>query len=399
MTDLSSPVLDENSPLTAVGSSTAQRIFLSAGEASGDAYAAALVGEIRAVCASRSIEEPRFEGVAGKKLWRSRVEVVADSSNWGALGIVEAIKVGPRVIVGFNAAKRAIRRGKPGLFVPIDYGFFNIRLCKVAKAAGWKVLYFIPPGSWRRDKQGADLPTLTDVVVTPFSWSADLLNNMGADARWFGHPLKQMILQAPTKFAFGAEPRDSIAILPGSRSHEIQHNLQPIAAALALDPELQMPVEFALATTADPDVLEGYWREYAPLRVNDLAFADNTYGILRRGRAGIICSGTATLEAALCGCPCVVVYRGGKLMELEYRIRKPKFDYISLPNILLNSAVVPELIQWDATPQRIRTELDDLLGDTPTRQRQLDAFKELSEILGASDALTKTAELALTMNQ
>ncbi len=398
MEGLSLPELDRPSIRTAIGASAAQRIFFSSGEASGDAYAAALIAEIRARCQARGIEEPRFEGIGGKKLWRSRADVVADSSKWGALGIVEAVKVGPRVILGFNAAKSALRRGKPGLFIPIDYGFFNVRLSKVAKEAGWKVLYFIPPGSWRRDKQGSDLPSLTDVIVTPFSWSADLLNKMGASAHWFGHPLKQMIQQAPTKFAFGAEPRESIAILPGSRSHEINNNLQPIARALVMEPEIHTPAEFALATTADPAALESSWRHYAPGRVGDLAFADDTYGILRRARAGIICSGTATLEAALCGCPCVVVYRGGKIMELEYRIRKPKFDYISLPNILLNRAVVPELIQWNATPERIRAELDKLLEDTPERQAQLDAFKELSEILGPSDALSKTAEIALQMS-
>lgn len=395
MEGLSLPELDQPSIRTAIGASAAQRIFFSAGEASGDAYAAALIAEIRELCKEKGIEEPHFEGVGGKKLWRSQAERIADSSKWGALGIVEAVKVGPRVMLGFSAAKAALRRGKPGLFIPIDYGFFNVRLCRVAKQSGWRVLYFIPPGSWRRDKQGVDLPGLTDAIVTPFSWSAEILNNMGAAAHWYGHPLKQMIATASVQ----PEAKESIAILPGSRSHEINSNLRPIAEALRREPEVEIPAEFALSTTADPAIVESYWQRYAPGRKTDRTVRDDTYGVLRRARAGIVCSGTATLEAALCGCPCVVVYRGGKLMELEYRLRRPKFDYISLPNILLNRPVLRELIQWDATPEKIRAELDLLLRDGGRRQEVLSAYAELSEQLGPSDALRRTAELAIRMSR
>src|SRR5437773_804643 len=136
------------------------RIFLSAGEASGDAYAAALIREIRKV---RS--DLQFEGIGSSRLAAQIGSLVQDTSRWGAISIVQSVAVAPRVIAGFFAAKRAMRRGQPGLLIAIDFGFFNIRLCRFAKRNGWKVLYSVPPGSWRRDKQGTDLPVLTDAIV------------------------------------------------------------------------------------------------------------------------------------------------------------------------------------------------------------------------------------------
>lgn len=354
------------------------RVLISAGEASGDLYAAKLVEAWRHAGADLAIE-----GVGGRRLREVGARMIADSSRWGAIGIVEAFKVGPRVLGGYRATKRALASGAPGLFVPIDFGYTHIRLARFAQERGWKVFYFVPPGSWRKDKQGSDLPQVTDAIATPFSWSADILVAMGANARWFGHPLKELVASARLD---PAAPRSTIAILPGSRGHEIARVLPVLKEATASRAE---PVEAALAASVSEGTLARIWPEGLLLTPGD------TYGVLGRARAALICSGTATLEAALCRTPCVVVYRGSKAMELEYRIRRPKFDYIALPNILLGRGVLPELIQWDATPERIRKELDALLDDRDARSAQLAAFEELDQLLGPSDALTKAAEWAL----
>jgi len=111
-----------------------------------------------------------------------------------------------------------------------------------------------------------------------------------------------------------------------------------------------------------------------------------------------VCSGTATLEAALCECPMVVVYRGTKIMEIEHRIRKPKFDYISLPNILLDRQLLPELIQHDAHPASIRDHLANI-REGVGREAQLAGFRELNELLGPSECLERTANLLLHMGR
>lgn len=361
------------------------RVFFSAGEASGDAYGAELLRRLLATDASCEAE-----AVGGRKLREAGAALVADSSHWGAMGIFESLRVAPKVKRGYDAALGALARGRPGLLVPIDFGYMNIRLARRAKALGWKVLYFVPPGSWRRDKQGADLPVIADAIVTPFQWSADILTRMGANAHWYGHPLKQMVaLGSPH-----AEERQTIAVLPGSRSHEVGLNLREIVPAVA---GKGRQVEAAVAPSMTAGAFQQIWRQAGgdPERLR--ATVDDTYGVLRRARAAVVCSGTATLEAALCGCPAVVVYRGSKIMELEYRIRRPKFDFISLPNILLGRMALPELLQWDANAERIGAEVGRLVQDGPDRESQLSAFAELDALLGPSDALDRTVDLMREM--
>lgn len=356
-------------------------VFFSAGEASGDAYAAEL---LRALSARSS--NVSASAIGGRRSREAGAEIVADSSDWGAVGILESLKVVPRVFRGYLAAKRRLSRSDRGVFVPIDFGYLNIRLARQAKAAGWKVLYFIPPGSWRRTKQGADLPSVTDEIVTPFPWSAEILNEMGASAHFFGHPLKAMIGDSqPVDLT-----RAGIAVLPGSRRHEIERNLEPIVEALRGE---EGPFRVALASNVAEKTMADLWNRVVGLPAE---FRRDTYAVLRESEVGVICSGTATLEAAVCGCPMVVIYRGSKLMEWEFRIRRPKFDAISLPNILLGRPLVPELIQHDASPDRIRQELA-LLRKESGRQAQIAGFTELRDLLGPSDCMERTADLLLPM--
>lgn len=363
------------------------RVFTSAGEASGDAYAAAFLRELRAC-------EPdvRGEGIGGPRSRAQGEGPWIDSSRWGVISITQAVRVYFRVKLGLERAKRQMASGPAGLFVPIDFGFFNLRLARYARARGWKVLYFVPPGSWRRDRQGKDLPALTDAIVTPFSWSAEILNKMGANAHFYGHPIRQLIRERARVEVRG----NSVAVLPGSRESELRENLPAIAGAVR---DLPNPVEFGLAPTVDLAAFQSRWRHLAPGREADRFAVGDTYGVLRRARAGIVCSGTATLEAALCGCPMTIVYRISRLMEFEAKLLRVRPKYIGLPNILLDRLAIPERIQHQATPAQIRTDLDALLADSPERIAQLTAFKELEQLLGPEDAIRQTAELARTLIQ
>jgi lipid-A-disaccharide synthase len=357
------------------------RIFVSAGEASGDAYCAALIKELRTL-------EPRlkFEGIGGRRV-RASISVLADSSDWGAIGIWQSLLVASRAVSAYYAAKRKLAAGKPGLFIPIDFGYMNIRLARQAKRLGWKVLYFIPPGSWRRHKQGADLPSVTDAISTPFPWSAEILTKMGANARWFGHPIKQFIVET-----YPSVRGDTVAVLPGSRRHEIDSNLPVIARAV------DGKVEFALAPGIDQEEFRARWERLRPSGRDDIVTVGDTTGVLSRSQAAIVCSGTATLEAALTRTPMVVIYRVTRAMVLESKLRLFKLPrFISLPNIVLDREVVPELIQDDATPESLRAALKPLLLDGPERAAQLGAFEEIDTLAGPSDGITQTAKLALEL--
>jgi lipid-A-disaccharide synthase len=317
------------------------------------------------------------------------VGLVADSSHWGAITISQSLPLVRRVMGSYYRAKKSLSTGEPGLFVPIDFGYVNIRLARHAKARGWRVLYFVPPGSWRRHKHGKDLPAVTHRIVTPFSWSGEILERMGANVRWFGHPIKSLVQSD----GGGSLERKTLALLPGSRGHEIANNLPVLAEALKDWPHT---IEFALAPTADLESIRALWP-----RKGDTFTVGDTVGVLRRARAAVVCSGTATLEAALLRVPTVVVYQADDKMRREERIltrlglfRRP--EYVALPNILLQRSAVPERIDR-VDPVWLRSQVDGLWEESPEREAQLSAFEELDGILGPSDAIAKTADWALEL--
>lgn len=370
--------LDELQPSKMVG----VRLFISAGEASGDAYGAAIVRALR-----DAKEVAPVEAIGGRKLREAGASIVVDSSTWGTIGIVQALTIAPKVTLAYYRVKRILRQGEPGLLVPIDFGAFNIRLARFAKRIGWKVLYFVPPGSWNRERQGADLPKVADAIVTPFEWSAQILEQMGANVHWFGHPIKSL---ASAGLPDGQ--RSEVAVLPGSRKFEIRHNMPSIAKAVTGLP----PLEFAVASTVDASELQRTWQELSG-RTEDRFTTGDAGPVLGRARAAIVCSGTATLQAAIARCPMVVIYRWSNFAGLQIKLFRldKKIKFISLPNILLDRPAVPELLQDGATPEAIRTHLDRLLAETPERRAQLEAFEEIDRITGPSDCIARTAELIL----
>lgn len=294
---------------------------------------------------------------------------------------------------GYLRAKAAIRKGNPGLFIPIDFGFVNIRLARFAKKQGWRVLYFMPPGSWRRDRQGQDLGGITDHVVTPFPWSPALLAKNGVRAHWWGHPICELLAE---RTGSSARELDRIAALPGSRTHELAENL-PLIAGILDNLRRDVKVEFALAPSVDRSDFERRWHALAPNVTTEFNEGD-AYGAFERAQAAIVCSGTATLEAALTGTPMVVIYGVPKSARLEARIigfKRPKF--IALPNIILDRELVPERAGVGLESGPIAAELAALMVDGPERAAQLNGFREIRAILGQSDSLDRTCELALKM--
>lgn len=369
-------------------------ILISAGEASGDILGGALAEELRCLGFNE-----RIFALGGKRLHAAGAEILADTSDWGALGILQSLKVSPQVFRGYSLAKKWISDNKPALVIGIDFGAMNVRLLHYAKKQNCKTLYFMPPGSWRRDKQGEDLPKIADKIATPFEWSAKILREMGGDAEWVGHPILQLVGEVPFR------ERRLLAMLPGSRKHEILSNIPTIAQAIKLLEKLigelaipnisRVTPVIVCAPNTNEKFLREIWKHHSDIDIE--ITTSSSIEIFKRSRAAIVCSGTATLEAAVCFTPMVVLYKGSFLMELEYLIRKPKFEFIALPSILLQKKVVPEFIQRDATPERIASEAKSLLLESEKRKEQLLSFEELRKLLGPKDALSRTARIALEL--
>jgi lipid-A-disaccharide synthase len=270
--------------------------------------------------------------------------------------------------------------------IPIDFGFVNIRLARMARQAGWKVLYFIPPGSWRRDRAGKDLPQVADVLVTPFPWSEKLLRQMGAEAHFWGHPLLDLIPPRSETL-----PRRGVALLPGSRTHEVRANLEVMARATA---GKGLELSLGLARALDEAETLSIWKSWGgdPVRVRR-----DVQALLQESDAALVCSGTATLEAALCFCPTCVLYTGSWLMKVEYALVKHKIKYVSLPNILLDEPLLPECLTVKHHHEVVWEQLRPVLESEETRERQREGFRRLRAITGEPGCLDKTAHLAAKM--
>ncbi|MDW8052721.1 MAG: lipid-A-disaccharide synthase [Armatimonadota bacterium] len=369
-------------------------VLIVAGEASGDLYGADLAHALHA-----RFRELTIYGIGSTRMRAAHVQLIADSCAWGAIGIVESLKVAPRVYLAFLRAKRFLRHARPDLVVPIDFGAFNVPLSCWARQLGLTVAYYMPPGSWRREAQGRDLPRCTNLVLTPFAWSAEHLRAIGANAHWVPHPLLRLARPTQTKEAFcerlGLDPyRPIVALLPGSRHHEVKA-LTPLYARVAESVHALLPeVQFVLSVAPhlDPDWVHRLWlehsRQWVPTETRSV------WDLLAHADAGIICSGTATLEAALLNTPMLIVYRGSWLMNLEYRLRRKRLNlsWIGLPNLILQRAVCPEFIQEDATPHQLRQALIPLLRDSEVRGAQLHAFREIRHALGEGQNLREAYE-------
>ena len=371
------------------------RIFFSTGEVSGDIFSARLA-ELIAEEAEKNNSHVSFEAIGGTQLKKIGAHIHVDTSAWSVVGKIQTLGVVLNAYSGWRKAKKALRTGTPGLFIPVDFGGLNIKLARYAKTLGWKVLYFIPPGSWRRENPGKDIPQVCDAAITQYSWYADLLKQIGTNVHFFGHPIKQRVKESlrPQK-----RLKNRIGILPGSRVHELNMNLPIIAEVCSQIDNYEF--EICVSPNFDVKHVKQIWEDafnkIGKPSKKAIYTSSDVYGVLSRAHAAIVCAGTATLEAGLCGCPSVVMYATSKLMNFEVFLRRPKYKFVSIASMILDRKVHPEFVMNEANAENIYNSLSHLLEDTQERKQQLEDSVELSKVLGPEDALTRSAKLAFEM--
>jgi lipid-A-disaccharide synthase len=424
------------------------------GEPSGDLVGAALARELAAMAPTVALW-----GLGSRRMREAGVELLCDSGDWGAIGVIQALRVYPRVrYTTYPRVLREIERRRPAAVILIDFGAFNVRVARWCKPRGFRIFYYFPPGSWRRDgRHGAELAELTDRVATPFPWSAERLCALGVNAEFVGHPLLDLARPALSRDAFLTslgldELRPIVGLLPGSRSHEILHNLPVLfeaAARIAREAEgaqfvvaLASPAARAMAereltdfiarvrarssTTAHapaerggakperalitPEGLRitpeqaGEWTVSRRLPFASSAEAGippvvlvegHTYDVIAHSDALMVCSGTATLEAAVLGTPMVILYRGSTLMNVERRLRRIRPEHIGMPNIIARRRIVPELIQEEADPDTLAALTLRYLRDPEYTAAVRSELAAVRAQLGEPGASARAARMAL----
>ena len=365
-------------------------ILLLAGEASGDAYGAALAREL-----GRRIPGVELRGTGGPRMREAGVDLLADLDALAVMGFAEVL---PRLAF-FRRLERRVEGllvgGGVRLVVPIDFPGFNLRVSRAARSRRVPVLYYVAPKVWAwRAGRARELARVADRVAVILPFEVDFLARFGVRATFVGHPLMDLEPEATPDRAelcrrWGIDAgRNVLALLPGSRVQEIRSHL-------ALFAEAAKRVQ-----GSRPDVLPVIAR--APTLARDaferlgLPVVDDARALLGISRAGVIKSGTATLEGALAGAPMVVAYRTSAVTWALAR-RLVRVEHVGLPNLIAGERIVPERLQAEATAERLAADVLGLLDEGPARARQLDGFACVRSRLGGAGATRRVADLALEL--
>jgi len=370
-----------------------KKILLVAGEASADLHGSHVVRELKRIDPS-----VHMYGIGGEELRRAGMAILFDARDLSVVGIVEVVSRLPHIRKVFNTLKRQIEEAPPRLLILLDYPDFNLRLAAVAKKHRVPVLYYISPQIWAwRQGRVKKIARIVDQMAVVFPFEVPLYEKEGVPVQFVGHPLLDREIpafdSAGSLEAFGMKPGwPVIGLLPGSRKSEIERLLPVMLAAAE-----RIRKEYPLAQFIIP-VAPGIRREeietwVAQKKVPVTMVENQLHRALQVCSLVLVASGTATLETALMKKPMIILYKISFLTYLIGRlmIRVP---CIGLANIVAGTQVVPELIQADASPQRIAGEALALLK-SPERLAAMERdLGRIRERLGAPGASARVARIA-----
>jgi len=366
-------------------------IFVSCGEASGDLYAAELLRELRKL-------DPDVEcfGIGGDQLAQAGAELLVTLDEISVIGLVEVIEKLPALHRAKRVLLEAARQRRPDAAVLIDFSGFNLRLGRSLKALGIPIVYYVSPQvwAWRRGRVKA-IRKIVDKMLVILPFEEEFYRREGVPVRFVGHPLLDMLRSQEDRQSFcrraGLDSkRPIVAVLPGSRRREIGLHLPILARSiekmLSGRPELQFLVVQA-PTISRMQIESGLGGVSEQVRI----LARSTDEGLAHASAAIVASGTATVEAAICGTPMVVVYRTSKL---SYLLGKPfvRVPHYAMVNLIAEKRLVPELMQDDMTDWAVAHETLQLIENASAAEAMRRGLEEVKARLGESGASRRAAE-------
>ncbi len=369
------------------------QILISAGEASGDMYAARLAAALRARA------DVQLFGMGGLRMRDAGVDTVADCSEVALVGIVEIAKKYPALRRVWKRLLGDAERRKPRLAILTDFPGFHLRLARALKRHHVPCVYFVCPQFWAWRPWRANLVRrrfVRGLCIFPFE--EQWYRARGVKADFIGHPLVGNVAATRTRAEFAAAygldaSKPIVALLPGSRSGEIAHHMPGMMQACRLI-QKDRAVQFVLALA--PSVMREQISHFLPADVPMRVVEDATYDALGAADVSIVSSGTATVEAALMDAPMIVVYRLAPLTAAIARllVRTPMFAMV---NLIAGKRVVPELVQKDFTPERLAGEAIRLLDSPEERAEMRRGLAEVREKLGPPGAVERAADLIVKM--
>jgi len=373
-----------------------KKVLLSAGEVSGDLHGAHLIEAIQ-----RIDPQIRFFGMGGEGLKSKGMEILFEAHRLSVVGITEALSKIPTVFLALRELRHWMERERPDLLILIDFPEFNLRLAKMAHHLGVPVLYYISPQiwAWRRGRVKSVAKYVRKMIVfLPFEDS--FYREEGVDVSWVGHPLLDIVKptlireEAFQKLGLDSKRR-TIGLLPGSRKEEVRRHL-PILLHTALLLQKEIP-ELQFVIPLAPAISEEEVRPFIETNPIEVRMVKGfVYDVMNLSELLLLASGTATLEAAILEKPMVVLY---KVSFLSYWIGRGliRVRHIGLVNLLAGQEIVKELIQKEATPEKMAKEALRLLKDQTFYQRVVTSLRAVRKNLGEPGAAQRAAQIVLSL--
>lgn len=381
------------------------RLFLSAGEVSGDIHGANLAREL---LARRS--DLQLFGWGSHRMRAAGVEIVADLTPYSAVGLTEHLPGLKPISRATKEAQRLLAETRPDVLVCIDYQGANMVLAQTAKRLGIPTAYYIAPQEWIWGLKGGPrkVAETLDLILCIFEKEAEAYREAGGNVRFIGHPLLDMLPAPEIAEALAArvglpapsharpEHAPVVAIFPGSRPMEIDRLLEPMLQACQ-QIRAQVPDLRVLMPVATPD-LAARVKAVLACSPQDVTLVSDVPGMAVMQLADVVlaASGTTVLEAAVVGKPVIATYRVSRLAGFVAR-RLMKIPYVTLPNIVAGEAIVPELLQDEACAEHMAHAVLNLLLDPKKRQEQLMRLTRVQAQLGEPGAVGRGAEAILEL--
>jgi lipid-A-disaccharide synthase len=362
------------------------RILISAGEASGEMYGAELIEAIR-----RGNPSAEFFGVGGERMRAAGCDTVVDAKDLSVVGITEILSHLPKIYGLFHKLITEADRRKPDLAIVIDSPAFNWRVARAMKKRGISTVYYVAPQFWAwRQGRVKLIRDYIDKALVIFPFEEKFYRDHGVDATFVGHPLADLPTPTVERQTYAAQfhldpAKHWITLMPGSRMKEVRMNLPTLlesAVQLGSEYDFVLPV----APTLDPIFLKSAIIE------RNVKLVPESLPALYHSRAGVIASGTATVEAAMMRTPFVMVYR---VSGLTYLLGKPrvKVPYFAMVNLIAGEKIVPELVQHDFTAGNVVARLREIIPDGPARNRMLEGLDQVKAKLGGGEGLSQRRAL------
>jgi lipid-A-disaccharide synthase len=370
-----------------------------AGEASGDLHGAELARELLALNRSFALSGIGGDGMAG-----AGVNLYCDISRLAVMGLIEVVSRLKDIRAAMKILEKQFQANRPDLLVLIDYPGFNLELARRAKKYNIPVLYYISPKIWAwREGRIKNIKKYVDRLAVILPFEKKFYQKYGVEVDFVGNPLLDKVHTTMTVEEFKSvndieHDATVVGLMPGSRKQEIVKLLPRFLQAASLLSAKNKKLVFLLPlaeTLTEDDLKEhGLFEHSLDVRV----FKENRYETMAACDVAIAASGTLTMELAILQVPMVVCYR---ISSLSYLLAKPfvNFEFASLVNLVAGKEVVPELLQYRATPENIYREIQPLLSNREISDAMKQELAHVVQLLGQPGGAGRTAALAMEMLQ